>query len=107
MGKENNVATINDVYEIYVSDPKGWDIDCPDSKGIFFSPEPGEEYIHMVDGGHEECGSLIVTGHRAAKARLNDLRTTGDWWYEDDDGKKHFKRPSYGMRRYRPKSKEV
>jgi hypothetical protein len=82
-------------YEIYVADASGWCDGCPDMESQFFSPEPEETYIHPVNGGHPEAGSLIVTGFQRAKSRLFQLRTSGDWKTYDGE----MLRPEYEMRK--------
>jgi hypothetical protein len=81
-------------YEIYVADARGWCDGCPDFESQFFSPNDGETYIHPVHGGHVEAGSLIVAGFQRAKARLSELRRTGD--RKTDEG---VRRPKYDMRK--------
>lgn len=86
-------------YQIFVTDANGWDEGCPDYESVFFSPNPDEQYIHPVDGGHRNAGSLIVRGYRAAHERLNELRQSGDW--QADTGE--IERPSYAMTEWRSK----
>jgi hypothetical protein len=86
---------VKNTYEIIVSDTHGWDEGCPDYESVFFSPELGQAYIHPMDEGHENAGSLIVIGYRAARLKLADLETTGDWRTHGGG----FDRPEYAMRK--------
>ena len=83
-------------YEIYATDCNGWDDGCPDFRTIFFGALlPGEQYLHPIEGGHIQAGSLMVVGFRAASARLAKLRVSGDWI---DPTTSQEIRPSYAMR---------
>lgn len=89
-------------YEIFVSDANGWDEGCPSLEGVFFDPDPEEVYMRPTEGGRGRVGSLLVTGYRAALARLNDLQTTGDW---TEYGQSEETRPEYRMREWRGESR--
>lgn len=85
-------------YEIYVSASHGWKEGCPSYESVFFAPEGDQTYIHPADGGHSEAGSLIIVGGDAARAKLGDLQTTGDWGTDEGDIDRP---PEYAMREWR------
>lgn len=81
-------------YAVYVSDPNGWERDCPDSESVFFGGvSHGQYYRHAyllpdsVSLGQVQSvgtrGFVVLGSHREAVALRNRLNASGDWTVAD------------------------
>lgn len=64
-------------YAVFVSNPNGWENDCPSFNDVFFGCS--FDYLHPVDGGIGRCGHVAVVGLLKAVELRDKLNSTGDW----------------------------
>ena len=84
---------------VFVSDPKGWDIECPSFEELFFGVRAlrdGGKYVHYNDGGVGRCGHIEIQGRSEAMALRNKLNNTGDWLSPKTG---EIERPSYAIQK--------
>ena len=88
--------SVSGKFAVYVSDPRGWDIDCPDSEGQFFGEHNGEYFRDASAGGVDAdlgvCGFVVFDTEAEAREFMRESRTSGDW-ANPDTGK--IERPEY------------